>query len=112
MNRILGNAAAVWHRCRHAVGIARTRTSLLSGLGPRTGITVKSSNTDFSFLDEAPCCMTSTGFRFGGDDAIASSHELPTIGGKYFALAVLFAMNLLNYVDRYSFFAAGHAHPE
>lgn len=28
---------------------------------------------------------------------------LPTIGGKYFALAVLFAMNLLNYVDRYSF---------
>ena len=33
--------------------------------------------------------------------------SLPTIGGKYFALAVLFAMNLLNYVDRYSFFAAG-----
>ena len=32
---------------------------------------------------------------------------LPTIGGKYFALAVLFAMNLLNYVDRYSFFAVG-----
>jgi MFS family permease len=32
---------------------------------------------------------------------------LPTIGGKYFALAVLFAMNMLNYVDRYSFFAAG-----
>jgi MFS family permease len=32
---------------------------------------------------------------------------LPTIGGKYFALAILFAMNLLNYVDRYSFFAAG-----
>ena len=31
---------------------------------------------------------------------------LPTIGGKYFALAILFAMNLLNYVDRYSFFAA------
>lgn len=29
---------------------------------------------------------------------------LPTFGGKYFALAVLFAMNLLNYVDRYSFF--------
>ena len=27
------------------------------------------------------------------------------IGGKYFALAVLFGMNLLNYVDRYSFFA-------
>jgi MFS family permease len=33
--------------------------------------------------------------------------SLPIIGGKYFALAVLFAMNLLNYVDRYSFFAAG-----
>jgi len=32
---------------------------------------------------------------------------LPTIGGKYFALAILFSMNLLNYVDRYSFFAAG-----
>src|SRR5262245_15563378 len=32
---------------------------------------------------------------------------LPTIGGKYFALAMLFTMNLLNYVDRYSFFAAG-----
>lgn len=31
----------------------------------------------------------------------------PTIGGKYFALAVLFSMNLLNYVDRYSFFAVG-----
>jgi MFS family permease len=33
--------------------------------------------------------------------------QLPTIGGKYFALTVLFLMNLLNYVDRYSFFAAG-----
>lgn len=32
---------------------------------------------------------------------------LPAIGGKYFALTVLFLMNLLNYVDRYSFFAAG-----
>src|SRR3954452_7548150 len=32
---------------------------------------------------------------------------LPTIGGKYFALAILFSMNLLNYVDRYSFFAVG-----
>jgi MFS family permease len=29
----------------------------------------------------------------------------PTIGGPYFALAVLFSMNLLNYIDRYSFFA-------
>ena len=33
--------------------------------------------------------------------------QLPTIGGKYFALIVLFSMNLLNYIDRYSFFAAG-----
>jgi MFS family permease len=32
---------------------------------------------------------------------------LPTFGGPYFALAVLFAMNLLNYVDRYAFFAVG-----
>jgi MFS family permease len=32
---------------------------------------------------------------------------LPTIGGRYFALIVLFSMNLLNYVDRYSFFAVG-----
>lgn len=33
------------------------------------------------------------------------SRFFPTVGGKYFALAVLFSMNLLNYVDRYSFFA-------
>jgi MFS family permease len=33
--------------------------------------------------------------------------QLFTIGGKYAALAVLFSMNLLNYVDRYSFIAAG-----
>ncbi len=32
---------------------------------------------------------------------------LPSIGGAYFALAILFAMNLLNYVDRYAFFAVG-----
>jgi MFS family permease len=32
---------------------------------------------------------------------------IPTIGGKGFALAVLFSMNLLNYVDRYTFFAVG-----
>ncbi len=31
----------------------------------------------------------------------------PTVNSRYFALAVLFTMNLLNYVDRYSFFAAG-----
>ncbi|WP_422925012.1 spinster family MFS transporter [Singulisphaera sp. PoT] len=30
---------------------------------------------------------------------------LPSMGGSYFALAVLFSMNLLNYVDRYSFYA-------
>ena len=28
---------------------------------------------------------------------------MPAIGGKYFALAVLFMMNTLNYVDRYAF---------
>jgi MFS transporter, Spinster family, sphingosine-1-phosphate transporter len=33
--------------------------------------------------------------------------QLPTFGGKYFALAVLFTINLLNYVDRYAFVAAG-----
>ncbi len=32
---------------------------------------------------------------------------VPTFGGPYFALAVLFGMNLLNYIDRYSFFAVG-----
>ncbi len=36
-----------------------------------------------------------------------SRAPIPTIGGKYFALAVLFVMNMLNYVDRYAFFAAG-----
>ncbi len=36
-----------------------------------------------------------------------SRKPIPTIGGKYFALAVLFVMNTLNYVDRYAFFAAG-----
>ncbi|QEH34248.1 Hexuronate transporter [Aquisphaera giovannonii] len=30
---------------------------------------------------------------------------LPTLGGAGFALAILFSMNLLNYIDRYSFFA-------
>jgi MFS transporter, Spinster family, sphingosine-1-phosphate transporter len=33
--------------------------------------------------------------------------RLPVVGGKYFALAILFSMNLLNYVDRYSFSSAG-----
>jgi MFS transporter, Spinster family, sphingosine-1-phosphate transporter len=40
-------------------------------------------------------------------DSARRAGALPAIGGKYFALAVLFAMNLLNYVDRFSFFAAG-----
>jgi MFS transporter, Spinster family, sphingosine-1-phosphate transporter len=31
----------------------------------------------------------------------------PSIGGSTFALMVLFSMNLLNYIDRYSFFAVG-----
>ena len=45
------------------------------------------------------------------DPAVAPSashtQRLPQVGGRYFALAVLFSMNLLNYVDRYSFFAVG-----
>ncbi len=44
------------------------------------------------------------------DSSIAPSPRtsiIPTIGGPYFALAVLFGMNLLNYIDRYSFFAVG-----
>ena len=43
----------------------------------------------------------------GAETVAKRPWQLPTIGGKYFALAVLFSMNLLNYVDRYSFFAAG-----
>src|SRR5262249_36694680 len=42
--------------------------------------------------------------------ALASERRVgffPTVGGKWFALAVLFSMNLLNYVDRYAFFAVG-----
>ncbi len=44
------------------------------------------------------------------DSSVSSSPRasiIPTIGGPYFALAVLFGMNLLNYIDRYSFFAVG-----
>jgi MFS transporter, Spinster family, sphingosine-1-phosphate transporter len=37
----------------------------------------------------------------------SSRMPIPTVGGKYFALVVLFVMNTLNYVDRYAFFAAG-----
>jgi MFS family permease len=39
--------------------------------------------------------------------ATSRTSILPTFGGKYFALAILFSMNLLNYIDRYSFFAVG-----
>ncbi len=44
------------------------------------------------------------------DSAVATGQKrdiFPRIGGKYFALTVLFSMNLLNYLDRYSFFAVG-----
>ncbi len=43
------------------------------------------------------------------DSALSTAHPdvIPSISGRYFALAVLFSMNLLNYVDRYSFFAVG-----
>jgi MFS family permease len=37
----------------------------------------------------------------------SGTRGLSTIGGPYFALAVLFGMNLLNYIDRYSFNAVG-----
>ncbi len=49
------------------------------------------------------------GFRSSRSTVIAPTPTayLPTLGGKYLALTVLFLMNLLNYVDRYSFFAAG-----
>lgn len=42
--------------------------------------------------------------------AVASDQEfgrVPTLSGRRFALWVLFSMNLLNYIDRYSFFAVG-----
>ena len=35
------------------------------------------------------------------------SLELPPISGRWFALFALFSMNMLNYIDRYSFFAVG-----
>ena len=34
-----------------------------------------------------------------------------SVGGPYFALVVLFSMNLLNYVDRYVFFSPGRRSP-
>jgi MFS family permease len=45
------------------------------------------------------------------DSAVASTAadlNSPAISGRYFALIVLFSMNLLNYIDRYSFFAVGN----
>ncbi|MGE3819244.1 MAG: spinster family MFS transporter [Isosphaeraceae bacterium] len=49
--------------------------------------------------------------QFPTSDAALSSgpgrRVPPTLGGSTFALAALFSMNLLNYVDRYSFFAVG-----
>jgi MFS transporter, Spinster family, sphingosine-1-phosphate transporter len=42
--------------------------------------------------------------------AIASGARrelIPSVAGSYFALAVLFSMNLLNYVDRYVFYSTG-----
>ena len=50
--------------------------------------------------------MSSQGSR-SAETVAKRPRQLPTIGGKYFALIVLFSMNLLNYIDRYSFFAAG-----
>jgi MFS family permease len=40
-------------------------------------------------------------------DAVDAPLDHPPISGRYFALVVLFSMNLLNYIDRYSFFAVG-----
>ncbi len=37
----------------------------------------------------------------------AKARFLPVVGGPIFALGVLFSMNMLNYVDRYSFNAVG-----
>ncbi len=48
---------------------------------------------------------SSTSEQTGGSSARATL--LSRTGGPYFALAVLFSMNLLNYIDRYSFFAVG-----
>ena len=43
----------------------------------------------------------------GPVEAVARRPSISPLGSPYFALAVLFSMNLLNYVDRYSFFAVG-----
>ena len=57
-------------------------------------------------LDEAYPDMSSPAVQTA-ETVAKRPWQLPTIGGKYFALAILFSMNLLNYIDRYSFFAAG-----
>jgi MFS family permease len=43
----------------------------------------------------------------GPATATERSKIFPQFGGRYFALFVLFSMNLLNYVDRYTFFGVG-----
>src|SRR3954451_5088103 len=40
-------------------------------------------------------------------DISSKKSLIPTVASPYFALAILFGMNLLNYIDRYSFFAVG-----
>src|SRR4051812_30964161 len=47
-------------------------------------------------FDPGPATATSTGRRL-----------LPSVKSPYFALVVLFSMNLLNYVDRYVFYSTG-----
>jgi MFS transporter, Spinster family, sphingosine-1-phosphate transporter len=57
-------------------------------------------------LGEAPKKMQSS----RSESAVFTSSKtsiIPVVGGAHFALAVLFGMNLLNYIDRYSFFAVG-----
>jgi MFS family permease len=49
---------------------------------------------------------------FDTGSAIASGpgrRDFPSIKSPYFALAALFSMNLLNYIDRYVFFSSGPA---
>jgi MFS family permease len=68
-------------------------------------------NTILEF-SEATQLMNRPAFQ-SATTTLSPKPAFPTIGGKYFALAVLFSMNLLNYVDRYSFVAAAtHIQPE
>src|SRR4051812_18116031 len=76
----------------------------VSPVGPGAGITggvpETRSSRDTLVIMQSP----------SSGPAVASSRRFgifPTVGGSTFALAVLFSMNLLNYVDRYSFFAVG-----